>query len=140
MTPEQDIRQALETVCPNVGHWPYTKDAGIFIGFRPSEDDLTWAGNRAIAAVISYDVVIYHRLGSAEEAEATRFAAYAALRAAGWLHDNQPGPESYIANAELFAWPFTVNKRFYLVDNQPVTADELRAMTSPGTSQPAAGG
>ena len=127
MSPEQDIRQALLTVCENVGHWPYTKDAGIFVGYRPAEDDVVWAGNNAIKVEISYDVVIYHRLGSAGEAEAMRFAVYAALRAAGWLHDGTPGPESYIANAELFAWPLTVAKRFYLVDNQPVTADEVRA-------------
>ena len=127
MSPEQDIKQALLTACDNVGHWPYTRDAGIFIGYRPAEDDVIWAGDTAIKVSISYDVVIYHRLGSAEEAEAMRFQVYAALRADGWLHDGTPGPESYIANAELFAWPFTVSKRFYLLDNQPVTADEVRA-------------
>lgn len=131
MSPEADIRQALATACPNAGHWPYTKDADVFAGYRPAEDTIVWAGNAAIKAEVSYDVVIYHRLGAAEEAEAMRFAVYAALRAAGWLMTAAAGPESYIANAELFAWPFTVAKRFYLLDGQPVTADEVRARREP---------
>lgn len=132
MTPEQDIQQALVQACPNAGHWPYTKDAGVFIGYRPAGDRLTWAGNKTIVSETAYDVVIYHRLGYAEDAEQMRFDVYAALHENGWLLDDEPGPESYVANMELFAWPLTVRKRFYIRDGVPITPDDLRRTSSTG--------
>ena len=126
MTPENDIRKALLTVCDAVGHWPYTQSAGVFIGFRPAGDQIEWARSMPIAAKVGYDIVIYHRLGSAEDAETMRFRVYEVLHAAGWILDGEPGPESYIENAELFAWPLAARKRFYWRNGRLITPDELR--------------
>lgn len=131
MTPEQNIKETLLAVCPNVGHWPLLRDAGVYIGYRPSGDAPEWAGNRAIASQVSYDIVIYHRLGHAEEAEAMRYAVYAALRQAGWLLDARgAGPEVYISGGELFCWPLTVTRRFYILNNTPLTPEDIRARSA----------
>ena len=137
MTPEQSIRGALSEACEHVGHWPYLHDAGVFIGYRPSGDRLRWAANAPIVTDTAYDIVVYHRLGYAEAAEQMRFDVYAALRAAGWTMENEPGPETYVANMELFAWALTARKRFAIVDGQPMTFDEAReAIRDAGTLQP----
>lgn len=130
MTPEESIQQALGEACEAVGHWPYTASAGVYIGYRPAGDRLRWAANAPLTTETSYDVVICHRLGCAAEAEQMRFDVYAALHAAGWKLADEPGPETYIANMEIFTWALTAVKRFVLVDGQPMDYEAAKEALS----------
>lgn len=114
MTPEEDIQKIVASVCPQSGHWPYTRDADLYIGYRPGEETLRFASDRPFTTSILYDVVICAKRGvSAARMEALRYTLYAALQKGGWKLTQPPGPESYIPAHELFLWPLTVGKMFY---------------------------
>lgn len=120
MTPEQDIARVITAVCPASGHWPYTQKAPIYIGFRPGEETFKPAGGRILRTDVRYDIVICAERGAAEGMEAMRYSLYAALTAAGWTIEGNPGPEAYDAAAGLFMWPLTAVKGFGIAaDGQP---------------------
>lgn len=106
------MRRIVRGVCAQSGHWPYTKDADLYIGFRPGSESLRAVSNRTIDTQIEYDIVICGKRGTAARMEEMRYALYAALHAGGWRLKGTPGPEAYIAEHELFLWPVTVQKRF----------------------------
>lgn len=111
MTPEQDIGRVIASVCEDSGHWPYTRDAELYIGFRPAGDGFSFAGDRIIRAKVSYDVVICARRGAmAEKMEEMRYKLYDALLRGGWKFEGEPGPETYSDAHGLFMWPVTVSK------------------------------
>ena len=58
MTPEQDIEQAIKEVCPDAGHWPYTRNSPLYVGYRP-RDDGPWkfSANAPKRVAIVYDAV-----------------------------------------------------------------------------------
>lgn len=124
MTPEDSIRQAVETACPACGHWPYTRSADVFCGWRPEGDRMSDAANRPVRCMVSYDLVLCYRRGAEHDAQRTRFALYDALRRAGWrIRDN--GPEAYTDKTDMFYWPIVVERGFGMDDaGQPY---DLRA-------------
>jgi hypothetical protein len=115
MTPEQDITQAIADVCPESGHWPYTRNASLYVGFRP-RDDGPWkyAANKPKRVAVVYDVVVAANRGRLNDMETLRYALYEGLRQAGWLLADIPGPETYNAQTQMYLWPFSVTKGFDL--------------------------
>ena len=115
LNPESDLQAIVSDVCPDCGHWPYTKESELFVGWRPSEDGpFTFARNTPQRVTVSFDLVICcarHRLG---DSETLRFMLYQALRDGGWRLNGIPGPETYVAQTRMFMWPFTVSKGFAL--------------------------
>ena len=113
MTPEQDMQRVCQSVTKNSGHWPYTHDAEVFIGFRPGQEAFTRASGARIRVQVSYDIVICaRRSAAATDMEQLRYALYDALEAAGWKLDGPPGPEAYSREQGLFMWPVTAVKSF----------------------------
>lgn len=129
MTPEQDIAKIVASVCESSGHWPYTRDADLYIGYRPGEEALRVASDRVFSSEVEYDIVIAARRGEAAgQMEVLRYQLYNALIRDGWLLKGLPGPEAYIDGHEMFLWPLTVVKRFYISETgQPETIAEHSA-------------
>ena len=121
MTPEKDISRIVASVCAQSGHWPYTGSAELYIGYRPGEERMTFASDRILRTQVSYDIVIAaKRGGAAEQMEAMRYKLYAALLAAGWRIEGDPGPETYVSQHGLFLWPVTAARAFAIgADGQP---------------------
>lgn len=117
MRPEENIAGIIKSVCPQSGHWPYRASAEIYIGYRPGVERLNCASGRAMSTEVEYDIVICAKRGAAEgRMEQMRYALYDALHAGGWRLANDPGPESYDRASELFMWPVTAMRRFYMDD------------------------
>lgn len=114
MRPEEDIERVVRSVCPQSGHWPYTADADVYIGFRPAGEALRSASDKTVDTQIEYDIVICGKRGAASAMESMRYRLYNALRAGGWRLTEKPGPETYVAAHELFLWPLSVVKRFMM--------------------------
>jgi len=113
MTPEKEMDAIVRSVCPDSGHWPYTRDSDLYIGYRPGPETATLASDRRVRMQVRYDIVICaQRSGLALEMEALRYKLYAALLRAGWMIDGTPGPETYVAAHGLFLWPVTATKGF----------------------------
>lgn len=110
---ETDIAAIVRSVCRDSGHWPYTADSDLFIGYRPGPETPLMAGTRLIRVMVRYDLVIMAtRSGLAAQMETMRYALYDALLAGGWKFDGEPGPETYDARACRFMWPVSVVKGF----------------------------
>ena len=125
MTPEQDIAKAIGDICPDSGHWPYTRRSSLYVGFRP-RDDGPWkyAANVPKRIAVVYDVVVAAERTRLSDMETLRFALYDGLRTAGWLLADIPGPETYNAQTQLYLWPFSVTKGFDLDEyGQPQQAE-----------------
>lgn len=119
MTPEQSIEAAVRAAIPASGHWPYTRDADVFCGWRPAQDRTASASDRPTRCAVRYDLILCHKRGAEGDAERARFALYGALRAAGW-RITDTGPEAYAAQTQMFYWPVTVERGFGLdADGQP---------------------
>ena len=115
MTPEKEIETIVRNVCPDSGHWPYTRDSALYVGYRPGPETPEIAGNRIIRMHVRYDLAIVSRRGPmAYEMEKLRYKLYAALYAGGWKFETEPGPETYDARAGQFLWPISVIKGFAL--------------------------
>lgn len=131
MTPEKDIETIVRSVCPDSGHWPYTRKSDLFVGFKPSGEAITQvSGNRIVRMQVSYDLIVIgvKRGDMAQKMEALRFKLYAALRAGGWKLEAPPGPETYDDRQQRFLWPISVCKGFAIgEDGQPVDPAEKRA-------------
>lgn len=113
--PEADIAAIVRSVCADSGHWPYTADSDLFIGYRPGPETPVMAGTRLIRVQVRYDLVIVAtRGGLAAQMETMRYALYAALIDGGWKFDGEPGPETYDARSRRFLWPVSVVKGFAL--------------------------
>lgn len=110
MAPETEMEALVAGVCPQSGHWPYTKKAELYIGFRPGGETLSFSSSRVTGTVVSYDIVICAVRGKSAEMEALRYRLYDALHANGWYLDGDPGPETYDRNAGLFYWPVSAKK------------------------------
>ena len=122
MTPEQDIERVITSVHAQSGHWPYTKDADLYIGYRPGEEEFSFGAGRILRTQVSYDIVIcaVRTDAAAAQMEALRYRLYAALIDAGWHFDGAPGPESYAPAQGQFMWPVRVKKGFAVGrDGQP---------------------
>lgn len=126
MRPEADISVIVRSVCPQSGHWPYTRDADLYIGYRPGNEELETASNRVTGVQVEYDIVICGKRGTAAQMETMRYQLYDALLAGGWRLAGKPGPEAYIAEHQLFLWPLTAVKRFAVVDKRPEDPKEAR--------------
>lgn len=112
---ETDIGTIVRSVCSDSGHWPYTADSDLFIGYRPGPETPMMSGTRLIRVMVRYDLVIMAtRSGLAAQMETMRYALYDALLAGGWKFDGEPGPETYDARARRFMWPVSVVKGFAL--------------------------
>ena len=95
MTPEKDIETIVHRVCPDSGHWPYTRESDLFVGWKPAGDAIAqMASDRVVRVQVSYDlIVIGQRRGDmAAKMEKLRFDLYGALLAGGWKLDGPPGP------------------------------------------------
>ena len=112
MAPETEMEALVAGVCPQSGHWPYTKKAELYIGFRPGGETLSFSSSRVTGTVVRYDIVICAVRGRSAEMEALRYKLYDALHAAGWYLDGDPGPETYDRGAGLFMWPVSAKKRY----------------------------
>ena len=126
MTPEQDIERAIAEVCPDSGHWPYTRKSSLYVGFKPYQDGpFKFSGDRAVRVAVTYDVVVCADRSRLSDAEVLRFALYKGLRDAGWaLADNLPGYEIYNAQTQMYQWGFSVIKGFALDEyGQPQTVE-----------------
>ena len=127
MAPEEEMEALVAGVCPQSGHWPYTKQAELFIGFRPGGEQLTFSSSRVTGTLLCYDIVICAVRARAREMEALRYRLYDALHAAGWYMDGDPGPESWDRSMGLFMWPIRVKKRYAIgalgVPESPVRRD-----------------
>lgn len=118
MTPEQDIAQVVGTVCPDCGHWPYTRDSGLYVGWRPGDDGpFTFARNTPVRVQIVYDLVICCDRARLADAETLRYQLYAALRDADWRLEGIPGPETYNAQTRMYLWPVSARKTFAIDEN-----------------------
>lgn len=128
MTPEKEMQAIAQSVCADSGHWPYTRASGLYIGYRPGAETLKAASDRTVRVLVRYDLVICAQRGElANEMETLRFKLYAALMAAGWQIDGEPGPETYDAKAGRFMWPVSAVKSFALrADGTPVAPAALR--------------
>ncbi|MBR5302950.1 MAG: hypothetical protein IKU38_08955 [Clostridia bacterium] len=125
MTPEKDIESIVRSVCPDSGHWPYTRESDLFVGWKPAGDTIAqMAGNRIARMQVSYDLIVIgvKRGDMAQRMEALRFKLYAALRAGGWKLEAPPGPETYDDRQQRFLWPISVCKGFTL-DEQGAPED-----------------
>lgn len=110
---ETDIAAIVRSVCADSGHWPYTADSDLFIGYRPGPESVYMAGTRLIRVMVRYDLVIVAtRCDLAVQMETMRYRLYDALLAGGWKFDGEPGPETYDARARRFMWPVSVVKGF----------------------------
>ncbi len=116
MTPEESIKRAATAACPDGGHWPYTEDADIFVGWRPAGDSYERASSRRTRVKVTYDIALCYKRGAQEAAEAARFALHRALDDAGWTIQDC-GPEAYNAATEMFLWPVTAARSFGLDQN-----------------------
>ena len=127
MTPEKEMETIVRAVCADSGHWPYTRDSALYIGYRPGPETLRAASDRTVRVQVRYDLVICAKRGPAAlEMEALRFRLYAALMAGGWQIDGDPGPETYDAKAKQFLWPVSAVKSFALrADGTPVNPAAL---------------
>ena len=112
MHPEEEMETLLRGVCPQSGHWPYTKSADLYIGFRPGGEELTFSSSRVTGTLVIYDIVICARRGRLMEMETLRYGLYDALHRAGWQLTDKPGPESYNRATDLFMWPVSAKKRY----------------------------
>lgn len=113
------------SVCPQSGHWPYTKSAELYIGYRPGGEELTFSSSRVTGTIITYDIVICAKRGRAREMEAMRYGLYDALHRAGWYMANDPGPESYDRATDMFLWPVSAKKRYAIgTEGIPVSPKE----------------
>lgn len=129
MRPEGDLDRVLKLVCPNVGHWPHTTDADLYIGFRPAGESLVVSGNRVTATEVEFDIVIKTVQGRSVEMETLRYGLYAALRENGWKLIGDPGPETYDFSEDMYMWPLTAGKRFYMDESGlPETIEELKKL------------
>lgn len=122
MTPEQDIERIIRDVHPQSGHWPYTRDSDMYVGWRVGEESFSAASDRRMRVRIVYDVAIVHSYDLTQDAERLRYALYAALTAGGWKLASAPGPEATIQPHRQRMWPFSVVKSFTLEDGMPQTA------------------
>lgn len=128
MTPEKEITALIGEVCKDSGHWPYTRDSDLYIGFRPGPESFTMAGNHTVRVQVRYDIVICaQRGGLALEMEKMRFQLYAKLMGAGWQMDGDPGPETYDAKMKRFLWPLSCVKSFAIsAEGRPVNPAAIR--------------
>lgn len=125
MTPEKDLSTIVRSVCEDSGHWPYTRESDLFIGFKPAGDTIAQMGsNRIMRMVVSYDLIMIgvKRGDMAQRMEEMRFKLYAALLAGGWKLETPPGPETYDDRQQRFLWPVSVSKGFAL-DAQGLPVD-----------------
>ena len=134
MTPEKEMDAIVRSVCPDSGHWPYTRDSDLYIGYRPGPETATLASDRRVRMQVRYDIVICaQRSGLALEMEELRYKLYAALAKGGWKLDGDPGPETYDARQKRFFWPVTAVKSFALcVDGTPVDPAAMRKQAGDG--------
>ncbi len=123
MTPEKDIEGIITGVHAQSGHWPYDKDAEIYVGWRVGEESFTAGADRRVRAKIIYDVAVVHSFDKTEEAEKLRYRLYAALTAGGWKLSGTPGPETTMQAHRQRMWPFSVVKSFDLRDGIPQTME-----------------
>lgn len=124
MTPEESIKRAVCATGLPCGHWPYTKSASVFAGWRPARDAFDRASGRRMRVAVRYDLVLCFKRGMEDEAERKRFALYGALNRAGWALE-ETGPEAYMEASEMFYWPLTVTRSFGLdQDGQPYDLTE----------------
>lgn len=126
MTPEKDIETIVRGVCPDSGHWPYTRESDLLVGWKPAGDAIAQiASNRVVRVQVSYDLIIIgQRHGDmAAKMEKLRFDLYGALLAGGWKLDGPPGPETFDDRQQRFLWPISVTKGFMLdLQGQPADA------------------
>ena len=83
MAPETEMEALVAGVCPQSGHWPYTKKAELYIGFRPGGETLSFSASRVTGTLVRYDIVICAVRGKSAEMEALRYKLYDALHAGG---------------------------------------------------------
>lgn len=125
MTPEQNLARTIADVCPDSGHWPYTRNSSLYVGFRP-RDDGPWkfASNKPIRIAVVYEIVIFANRSRLPDMEILRYSLYDVLRAAGWFIEGIPGPETYNVQTQMYLWPFVVTKGFDLDEyGQPQLAE-----------------
>lgn len=126
MTPEESIARAVENAGLPCGHWPYTRSANVFAGWRPARDAFDRVSGRRMRTSVRYDLVLCFKRGMEDEAERKRFALYDALNRAGWALEDA-GPEAYMEATEMFYWPVTVTRSFGLdAYGQPYDLTEKR--------------
>ena len=115
MTPEKDIETIVRGVCPDCGHWPYTRRSDLFVGWRPGAERPMMGSDRIMRMQVSYDLIIISRRSDmACEMEALRYKLYLALLAGGWKFESEPGPETYDDREQRFLWPIQVVKGFVI--------------------------
>lgn len=122
MTPEKEIETIVRSVCPDSGHWPYTRKSDLFVGWKPSGDTvLQMAGNRVVRMMVSYSLIVISRRSElAHDMEQLRYRLYSALLKEGWKLESPPGPETYDDRGQRFLWPIQVCKGFAIgEDGQP---------------------
>ena len=113
MTPERELENIVRPLCPDCGHWPFTQESELYVGWRAGDDGpFTFAKNRPTRVEIVYDLVICATRARLGEMEDLRFRLYDALRGGGWRLDGIPGPETYVAATQMYLWPFSVRKGF----------------------------
>lgn len=123
MTPEKDMERIVSGVCPDCGHWPYTRKSDLFVGWKPGPVTPVMAGARMIRAQVGYDLIVIARRGEhAQRVEALRYRLLLALLGGGWKLEGPPGPETYDDQGERFLWPMSVVKSFSL-DAQGLPVD-----------------
>lgn len=128
MTPEKDIESIVRRVCPDCGHWPYTRKSDLFIGWRPGPERPVMSSDRIMRMQVSYDlIVIARRSDLALEMEALRYRLYGALVAGGWKFESDPGPETHDDRENRFLWPISVVKSF-AIDAQGMPADPKKGV------------
>lgn len=121
MSPEEELLGVVSELCPDCGHWPYTRDATLYVGWRSAEDEaVKAASNRTIRMAVRYDVAVCCDRTRLPDAETLRYQLYDALRKAGWMLDGPAGPEVFSAQTAMYLWPFTVAKAFALDEGAPV--------------------
>lgn len=133
MTPEKEIETIVRSVCPDCGHWPYTRKSDLFVGWKPAGESPQMGSNRVMRMQVSYDLIIISRRSElAYEMEALRYRLYSALLAGGWRLETPPGPETYDDRQQRFLWPISVVKSF-AIDTQGVPADPSALKNGGGT-------
>lgn len=123
MSPEKDIERIITGVHAQSGHWPYTKDSELYVGWRVGEERFVAGSGRRLHAQITYDVAIVCGYDKTEEAEALRYRLYAALLAGGWQLTGDAGPETAMQAHRQRMWPFSVMKGFGMKDGMPETEE-----------------
>ena len=61
MTPEKDIETIVRSVCPDCGHWPYTRKSDLFVGWKPAGETVHMASDRIARVQVSYDLIVISR-------------------------------------------------------------------------------